>query len=386
MNITCKKLPKSLAEFIIEIPVDELKEYLNSAAQKISDERKIDGFRPGKASYEIIKQRFGEMAIYQEALDPLIKKTLFQAINQEKLKFIGQPKIDIEKFAVGNPIVYKATISLFPAVKIKNYKNIKVKPSKIEIEKGKIDKILEQLQKMRAKESAQDKIIETEDKAVIDFSIYLDKVPIEYGQHKDYPIYLGENFFVPGFEENLLGMKRGEEKEFELKFPKDYFKKNIAGQLTEIKIKIKDIYKIEKPKLDDEFAKMLNFKNMEELRDQIEKNITEEETFKDERRIETEIFDQIIEQSEFNELPEILIADELDKMISELKYNVSQQGIEFDSYLANLKTTIDDLNKSFTPLAEKRLKIALILREISLLENITETKEIVAKLKEWNTE
>lgn len=381
MKVTTKKLPKSQVELIIEMRVEELGKYLNLAAQKISKERKIDGFRQGKASYEIIKQRFGEMAIYQEALDPLIGETLLNAIKQENLKIIGQPQVDIEKLAAGNPIVYKATISLLPFVKIKNYKNIKVQPAKIEVGNDKIEKTLEQLQKMRAKESAQDKTIEIGDKAVIDFSVYLDKVPIEYGQHKDYPIYLGEKFFVPGFEENILGMKRDEEKEFQLKFPKDYFQKNIAGKLTEIKVKIKEVYKVEKPLLNDEFAKILNFENLEKLKEQIKNNIAEEEKFKDETRIEMEIFDQIIQQSEFDEFPEILVENELDKMLSELKYNVLQQGVEFDAYLVNLKTTIDDLKKSFMSQAEKRLKISLILQEIALLENIiAEEEEIKAEV------
>ncbi|MFH1564259.1 MAG: trigger factor, partial [bacterium] len=337
--------------------------------------RKIAGFRPGKAPYEIIKQQVGEMAIYQEALDPLIRDTLLKAIDQEKLRIIGQPQVDIEKLAAGNPIIYKAIVSLLPAVKIKDYKNAKVKPVKIDVGADKVDKTLGELQKMRARESVQDKAIEIGDKAVIDFFIFLDKVPIENGQHKDYPMYLGENFFVPGFEDNIMGMKKGEEKEFELKFPKEYFQKNIAGKLAEIKVKIKDVFKVEKPELNDEFAKLINFENMEKLKEQIEKNIAEEGKFKDEQRMEMEIFDQIIKQSEFDDFPKILIESELDKMISELKYNVAQQGVEFETYLTSLKTSIADLRKSFEPQAEKRLKISLILREIALLENIAATQE-----------
>ncbi|MFH1187777.1 MAG: trigger factor [bacterium] len=375
MNITSKKLPKSQVELTIEIPIEELGKYLDLAAQKISKEKKFDGFRPGKVPYEIIKQKLGEMVIYQEALNPLIGDTLLKALEQEKLKIIGRPDVDVEKLAAGNPIVYKAVVSLMPNVKIKNYKNIKIKPAKIEIGKEKIEKTLEQLQKMRAKEALDDKAIELGDKAVIDFSIYLDKVPIENGQHKNYPIYLGENFFVPGFEENIFGMKAGEEKEFELKFPKDYFQKNIAGKLAEIKVQIKDVYKVEKPELNDEFAKMINFENMEKLNEQIEKNIAEEEEFKDEQRMEMEIFDEIIKLALFDDFPQMLIDSELDKMISELRYNVLQQGVEFETYIAGLKTSIADLKKSFLPQAEKRLKISLILKEIALLENIAANEE-----------
>lgn len=382
MNITSKKLPKSQVELTIEMPVEELGKYLDLAAQKISKEKKIAGFRPGKAPYEIIKQQVGEMAIYQEALDPVIRDTLLKAIEQEKLKVVGQPQVDIEKLAAGNPVIYKATVSLMPSVKMKDYKNAKVKPAKIEVGKEKIDKTLEELQKMRAKESAQDKAVEMGDKAVIDFSIYLDKVPIEGGQHKDYPMYLGENFFVPGFEEKIIGMKKGEEKEFELKFPKDYFQKMIAGKMADIKVKVKDVFKVEKPELNDEFAKMINFETIEKLKEQIEKNIGEEEQFKDEQRMEMEIFDQIIKQTEFDEFPEILIQSELDKMISELKYNVSQQGVEFEDYLNSVKTSIADLRKNFIPQAEKRLKISLILREIALLEKISaDEKDIEAEIE-----
>lgn len=379
MNITTKKLPKNQVEIVIEVLVEELGEFLEKAAQKISFSKSIAGFRAGKAPYEIVKQQFGEMAIYQEALDSVIQKTLMKAIEQEKLEIVGQLQVDIEKLAAGNPIVYKATVSLFPKVKIKDYKNIKTKPKKVEVGEGDIEKTLNQLQKMRAKESVCDKAIEIGDKAVVDFFIYLDKVPIESGQHKDYPVYLGENFFVPGFEDNLLGMKKGEEKEFELKFPKDYFQKNIAGKLTEIKVKIKETYKVEKPKIDDEFAKMINFENLEKLREQIKENIFQEEKFKDDQRIEMEIFDQIIKEGEFGELPKVLVDAEVEKMLSELKYNVLQQGMEFDDYLSKLKTTVDDLKKNFLSQAEKRLKILLILREIASLEKIEASEDDIKR-------
>jgi trigger factor len=379
MNITTKKLPKNQVELTVEISVEELGKFLEKAAQRISLTKNIAGFRSGKASYEVIKQRFGETAIYQEALDPVIQETLMSAVLQEKLEIVGQPQVDIEKLAAGNPIIYKATVSLLPKVKIENYKNIKTRPKKIDVGEEDIEKTLSQLQKMRAKESVCDKAIEVGDKAVVDFFIYLDKVPIESGQHRDYPIYLGEKFFVPGFEENLFGMKKGEEKEFELKFPKNYFQKNIAGKLAEVKVKVKEVYKVEKPKIDDEFAKAINFENMGKLREQIKENISQEEKFKDEQRMEMEIFDQIIKESDFDELPQILIDGELDKMISELKHNISQQGMEFEDYLSNLKTTIDDLKKNFLPQAEKRLKISLVLREIAFREKIEPSEEEIKK-------
>jgi trigger factor len=383
MNIISKKLPKSQVELTIEVAVEDLDKYLKQATQKISQSQSIPGFRPGKAPYDIVKQKFGEMAIYQEALDPLIKDTLAKAFEQEKLEIIGQPQIDVDKLAPNNPVVYRATVTLLPKAKIKNYKNIKVKPKKIEVSEEKIQKTLEQLQKMRAKESAQDKKIEIGDKAFVDFSIYLDKVPIDGGQHKDYPVYLGENFFIPGFEEQLLGLKKGEEKEFELKFPKEYFQKNLAGKLAEFKVKIKDVFKVERPELNDEFAKMINFANMNQLKDHIRQNIEQEEKMQDEQRMEIEILDEIIKQSEFDELPQILIDGELDKMLAELQGNIAQQGVKFEDYLKSLKTTEENLRENFLPQARKRLQTSLIIREIAALEKISvDEKEVEQEIEQ----
>jgi len=380
MNITSKKLPKNQVELTIEVAIEDLDKYLKQAAQKMSQTRELKGFRPGKASYDVIKQSFGEMAIYQEAIDFIIRDTLPQAIDQEKLEIIGQPQVDIDKLAPGNPFVYRSTVTLMPEVKIKDYKDMKIKTKKVEVSEEKVNKTLEQLQKMRAKESAQDKAIEMGDKAVIDFSIYLDKVPIDGGQHKDYPLYLGEKFFVPGFEEELIGLKKGEEKEFKLKFPKEYSMKNIAGKNTEIKVTVKDVFKVEKPELNDEFAKMIgDYENMDKLKEQIKENIEQEENLQAQQKTEMEILEKIIKKSEFGELPQLMIDGELEKMIGELQSNVTQQGATFDDYLKNINKTVEDLHKDFTPQAEKRLQTSLIIREIAILEKILITEEEVQK-------
>jgi trigger factor len=376
MKITSKQLPKNQVEITVEVPVEKLDKYLTQAVEKIAKNIKIDGFRSGKIPYNIIKQRIGEMSIYQEALDFIIRDTLFEALEQEKIDAVGQPQIDIDKLAPENPVIYRATLTLFPKVEVKDYKNISAKRKEIKAEEQTIERTLGQLQKMRAQEVVADKAVEMGDKVVIDFAITLDKVPIEGGQHKDYPAYIGENFFVPGFEENLIGMKKGEEKTFELKFPKEYFQKNLAGKNTEVKVFVKEIFQVTKPELNDEFALSIGgFENVQALREQIIKNIEQEEKTKDEQRVELEILDQIIKNSQFDEIPQVMIEGELEKMIGELRMNILQQGMDFENYLMQIKSDESKLKEGFTPQAEKRLQTSLVIRKIAELENILAVAE-----------
>lgn len=380
MNITSKNLPQGQVEFTIEVPVIDVEKHLPKAAAQLASQVKVDGFRPGKAPYELMKQRFGEMAIYQEALDSIIRDTLFKALEQEKIEVVGQPEINLDKLAPGNPIVYRAVFTLLPKVTIKNYKNFNIKPKSVAVDDEKINKTLEQLQKMRAKESLIDAELSTGNKAVIDFTILVDKVPIDGAQQQNYPVYLGENLFLPEFEKELIGLKAGSEKEFPLSFPATYFQKNLAGKKAEAKVKVKEVYKIEKPELNDDFAKTLGgYKDMIDLKEQIKQNIIDEEKFENEQKTEMEILDAVIKESEFTDLPKLLIEGELEKMLHELQYNLSRQGMIFEDYLVQLKTTIEDLKKSFTPQAEKRIKTSLILREVGKLENISITTEELHK-------
>lgn len=366
-----KKIKDTQLELLCEASLEEIAPCLNKATKRISQNIKISGFRPGKVPYEIVKKEVGEMDIYQEALDEIISQNFFKIVKEEKLKVIKQPKIDIQVLIPGQPIVYKATVNLLPKVKLSDYKKIQIKKPQPEIKSRHIDDILKDLQKKRAKEVLVNRTIQKGDKINVDIEMFSDKVPIEDGQIKSHSIIVGEPFFIPGFNENLIGSKEGEVKEFELKMPENYYNKNLADRMVSFKVKINSIHQMDLPELNDEFAKELGqFESLEKLTKQIKENLETEETHKIEEKCEGDILDKLIYQSSFEEISDDLIETEIDKIFFELEQTMMNQGMEIKDYLAHLKKTKEDLKKDFRPLAIKRIKSILIIQEIAENEMI----------------
>jgi len=378
MNVTSEQLPKNQIKLTIELTTDELKPHLTAAAEKISKTVKIAGFREGKAPLDVVMRNAGEMRVYQEAAELAVKATFPKAVTQEKLTTIGSPEVSVEKIAPNNPFVYTATVTLLPSTNLCDYKAVKVEKKAVAVEQKEIDDALANLQKMLGKEKRVMRPAQKGDKVEADIQTFRDKIPVDGGESKSQPIQLGEGSFVPGFEERIIGMKEGETREFTLTFPKEYHQKDMAGKPVEFKVKVNSVFEIEKPELNDKFAKTIGkFEKLDDLKKQIEENIKREKRDKEHQRWELSMIDEIIAKSTFGELPQMMIDAELDKMMHELEHNVTEQGMKFDDYLTSIKKSTDDLKKEFEPRAEKRVKAALIMRKIVKEEKITvDDKEI----------
>lgn len=371
MKSSVKKLDKSQVELTIEVSAMEMQPYLEKTAQRLAKEMKIEGFRPGKAPYEIIKQKVGDMGLLQESIDDVISATYYQVLKDEKIVTIGQPSIDVEKVAPGNDFVYKATASVLPNVKIGDWKKLKIKSEEVKITDEQIDKIIEDIRKMQATEKLVEREAKSGDKVEVNFEVFIDKVPVERGKQEKYPVVIGENKFIPGFEEKIIGMKSDEVKEFELKFPEKYFDKKMAGKIAEFRVKCNGVFEIELPELTDEFAQTISagkFKNVTEVKENVLENLKTEEGGKQEQKVEIEMLDKLVEISEFEEIPNLLIDNEVHKMVHELEHNISNQGFDFADYLKSLNKTEADLKTEFKPQADKRVKISILAREIYLQE------------------
>jgi len=376
MKTTLKTLPKSSAELTIELSVEEVQPYLEKAARKISQSLKIPGFRKGRAPYDIVKQRVGEAEILKEAVELIVPENCFKAVGEKNLEIVAQPKVDILKMAPGNPFVFKATLALLPKVKIGDYKKIKIKRPKIEIKDEQVEKVLDDLRKMRAKETLVKREAKKGDRVIIDIDMFLNKVPLEGGQSKGATIILGDSYFIPELDKKILGMKEGETREFNLQYKDDFYDKKIAGKLVGFKVKLNSVYQIELPELNDEFAKNLgHFKDLSNLKEQIKNNLETEEKMKNEQRLELEMLEKIVSITEFDEIPDALIEKEVEKMVFELKDSVERQGLKYIDYLTQLKKSEQDLRKDFTQPAKKRVKTALIIREIGLQEKVNASEE-----------
>lgn len=356
-----------MIEILVEISVEELRPYLEKSAVKISETAKIEGFRPGKAPYNVVKEKFGEMAILQEAIDDIISKTYYQVVVENELVSIGQPKIDIEKIAPENPFAYKATVAVLPKVTLGDFSKIKLKREEIKIGEDKVEQVIEEIRKMRSTQEKVERAAKSGDALKIDFDVYRDGVPIEHGKSQDYPITIGEGKFIPGFEDNLVGMKAGEEKEFKLKFPEEYFEKSLAGKPAEFKVKIKEVAEFKLPELNDKFAKEISggkYDNVVDMKAGIAENLNEEETAKQEQRLEIALLEEAVKVCEFEELPEVLVHEEVHRMIHELEDSIAMKGLNFDDYLKSINKTVEELEKGMEPQAELRAKTSILAREI----------------------
>ncbi len=379
MQYTTKKLEKSQIELVITVTPEEYAEQLSSAAIRLSEKSAIKGFRPGKASFDMIKSQFGEQKILEEALQDIVQKSFFEAIKTEKLNTIGSPEISVEKLAPNNDIVFKAVVALLPKIKLADIEKVKIEAKKIEISEDDISKVLKDLQKMKKKEILKNGVAEKQDKIVVDLDMFIDKVAIEGGQAKDHQVYLDEEHYIPGFAEKLVGLKKDEEKEFNLKFPKEHYQKTLAGKNVNIKVKAKDVYSLELPDINDEFAQNFGQKDLATLKNLLRENLTNEAEQKEAQRIKSGILEQLIEKSEFDEIPAVLINSEKQKMFHELKHDLEHRGIEMEKYLADIKKTEDEIFKDFEDGAQKRVKAALISRQVAIDNDIKVEKEDMDK-------
>jgi len=383
MQVTKKDLGKSQIEITVELSLDEFKPYIEKGVKKVSEETKIEGFRPGKAPFAILKQKIGEMTILEEAARIAIGKTIDGVLDENVSgQIIGQPQVDIAKLAPENPLIYKVVLSILPEVKLGEYKNAKIKKEKIEVTDGEVDKLISDIKESRAKEVITEREVGDNDKVIIDVDIFLDNVPIEGGQSKETTIIIGKNYLVPGFDKKLIGAKKGEGREFSLPYPKDYYQTNLAGKLVEFKVKIKEVYERQLPEVNDEMAKTLGLKNLEDLKKNIKDSLGEEKKQKADQTAEIKILEKILEKTKFGDLPEILVQHEVESMIGELEQTITSRGGKFTDYLASLKKTRNQLTLDLLPNAVKRVKSSLVIRQVAIEEKIeVSEKEVDEKIE-----
>lgn len=375
MTYKRKDLPKSQVELEITVQPAEYQKFMAKASERIANRVKIEGFRPGKATYDIVKRQVGEMNIMQEALEDIVQSSFYEAVTAEKLETVGMPKVDLDKMAPGNELTYKATVSLLPNINLPDLKKITVKRTVQEVSDAQVDEVLENLRKLQSKEVLKNDLAEDVDLVMVDMDMKLDGVSVDGGQAKDYRVYLSEDHYIPGFNKELIGLKKDDKKTFPISFPKTHYQKNIAGKTVDVSVTVKDVFARQLPDLNESFAKALGQDNLEALRALLRTNIGKEAEQKAEERAEIEIFDAIIEKTKFSELPDVLVDAERKKMYYELTRDLERSGVSIENYLKDIKKTEEEINKDFTEQATKRAEAALISRHIAKANNITASEK-----------
>jgi trigger factor len=373
MNSTVKKINGNQAELTVELGKEELDSYVKKTEELIGKELEIDGFRKGKVPPEQVRKHVDSKKILEEAMELSLKDSMDKAVKEQGYDVITVTDLKIKE---NTPVklLYTVVLTLFPDVKLSDL-NFHIAKHPIKVEEKEILAALEEIRASRAVLTDKDGFAEKGDKVEIDFEVKSEGKIIEGGVSKNHPLVLGNNTFIPGFEDQLIGMIKDEAKEFSLNAPKDYFHKEIAGKKLDFNVKMVDIKKVKMPELTDEFVKSLgSFENMEKLKESIRTGITEEKKLKERQKERIEILETIISKSDIN-VPEPMIEQQLQGMISDFDGELHANGMELSMYLAHLNKTQDDLKKEWRANAEKQVKIALILHKLAKEKNLTVTDE-----------
>lgn len=369
MKVEQKKLPKSQIEITFELTAEEFNHHTEHALEHLKEHVKVDGFRKGNVPLKMVEETVGVENLLMEAGDHAVKHVWHDYVLENKIEPIGEPEVSIIKIAKGSEFIFKATVTVLPEIELPNYQELasKIKGKEISVDEKEVTEALEYLQKTRATFTTQDKAAEKKDFVEIDYS----SPEIENNKLIKDKFVLGEGGLIKDFEDSVIGMKAGEEKEAKVKFPENATRKDLAGKEFTFKIKVISVQKMEVPEINDEFAKMLGaFDTLVALKESVKTGIHHEKTEEEKQRKRGEILDLISEKSNF-EIPEKLVEYEEQRLFEDLKNNVNQNfKISFEQYLATIKKTEEELKKTFAKEAEKRIKSFLILREVGKKENI----------------
>jgi len=380
MEHKVKKLEKSQMEFTITVSPKDYQKHLEKAAEAVSNRVAIKGFRKGKAPFEMVKKEVGDMKLLQEALEDIIQETFYQAVKAKKVDTIGMPEISVQKMAPDNDVVYTAKVALLPKIELPKLDGLKIKRKVKEVGEKDIDETIDNLLKMQAKEVIKKGKAEKADKIIIDMNLFLDGVPVEGGQANDYGIYLEEaHQHIPGFNDSLLGLQKNDEKEFDLPFPEKYHSQVLAGKTGKFKIKVKDVFTREIPKADAVFAKTLGQDSVEKLRELIKENLGHEAEHKADEIAEIEMFETLIKEAKFDEIPDVLVDAELKKMFYELQHDLEKHGVSIEQYLKDIKKNEKELQEDFRKKATDRAKASLLSREVALENKLEVSAEELEK-------
>lgn len=374
MEVKQKKLPKSQIELEFELTAEEFAEHFEHAIEHLKSHVKVEGFRPGKAPNKMVEERLKPESLLMEAGDHAVQHAYLDYIKDSKLEPVGNPEVSIVKIAKGSPFIFKAIITVLPDVELPDYKSIAKavnlsgqEGQEISVTEEEIQDSINYLQKSRAKMTLKNDAAEKKDFVEINYQ----NKDINAGKEVHDHFVLGEGGFMKGFEDNIVGMKAGEEKTFKAIFPEDSPQKNLAGKEGEFKVKLNSVQKMELPEINDEFVKQLGtFDTLVALTASMKEGLAAEKTEAEKQRRRGEILGKIAEKSKF-EMPEAMVDYEKQRLLEDLKNRVSQMAnISFEQYLASVKKTEAEIKETFQKEAEKRLRGFLVLRELGVMENV----------------
>ena len=344
----------------------------------------IPGFRKGKAPMNIVEKYYGAQIFYEDAFNEVATEAYEEALTENKIDVVSRPEVDIAQMEKGKDLIFTAVVQTKPEVKLGKYKGIEIQKIEYKVDKKDVDHELEHMQEHNSRlVTVDDRPLENGDTATIDFEGFVDGVAFEGGKAEGHELEIGSGTFIPGFEEQLIGMELENEKEIKVTFPKEYFSKDLAGKDATFKVKLHDIKKKELPELDDEFAKDVSeFDTLEELKKSIKEKLTKNKEQREKYETEEAVLKAVCEGSKLD-IPSGMIELEIDNMLKDFEQRLSYQGLNLEQYLKMIGKTEEEMRKEYEPQAIEAIKSRLVLEAIMKAEKIEASEEeIKAKMEE----
>lgn len=383
MKTTTKNLSDTKVEVKVILDSADLKTAREKALVNLAKDVKLQGFRKGKAPASMIEKSLSPNDIASETIDVAVRTTMPAAFDQAKLAPIAIEKVNVTKYVPEESAEYTAQADILPDVKLGDYKKLKVKLEKTEASAADVQEIVDNIIDAYAEKKVAKKAAANGDEVIIDFVGKKDGVEFAGGSAKDHHLVLGSGQFIPGFEDGIVGHSAGDKFDLEVTFPKDYPEKTLAGQKAVFETLVKQVNEVVKPKEDDELAKKCgNFKNMDELRADIKKNLEAQNEHRVSEKYRDDLVNELVKVSKVS-APEILINDQLRFIKDDLNRNAATHGMTFEQYLERTGQTAKDWEKQAHELAEARVKASLVLQILAREEKIMASdEEVEAKISE----
>ena len=378
MSLQVEKMEKNMAKLTIEVSAEELEKALQGAYNKQKGQISVPGFRKGKVPRQVIEKMYGAAIFYDDAANALIPEAYSKAYDESGLEIVSQPKIEVVQIEKGKPFIFTAEVATKPEVTLGEYKGLKVDKVSNRVTAKEVEAKLEEEQKKNARTiTVEDRAVQDGDEVVLDFEGFVNGVAFAGGKGENYPLTIGSGSFIPGFEEQLIGVEAEKEVEVNVTFPEEYHAEDLAGKEAVFKCTVHEIKTKELPELDDEFAaEVSEFDTLDEYKADIKAKIKEQKIAEGKRQKE----DQAVEKAVANatmEIPEAMIDTQVQQMAQEFAQRMQSQGLTMEQYFQFTGLTADKMMEEMRPQAVKRIETRLVLEAIAKAENIEITDEKV---------
>jgi trigger factor len=380
MSLKIEKLDGSRVKFDINVSADKFEEGLDHAFKIENEKVEIKGFRKGKAPRKVFENKYGVEALYNEAIQYVLQDTYYNAVVDNNIDVVAQPKIDLDPNLItrGEDFTYGVTVAVKPDVKLGEYKNLKVTVEPTEVTEEEINKEIERsLDKNAEMIVKEDGTLEEGNTAVFDFSGSVDGEKFEGGTAENYELEIGSGQFIPGFEDQMIGMKAEEEKDVVVTFPENYQQESLAGKEAVFAVKLHEIKERQVPELSEEFVKDLDIENVQtvdEYKDHIRENLKAQKEEQKKNKVRQLVIEQATKNAEFD-VPEEMVQDETNRMMKQQESQIKQYGLDFKTYLQYMGKTEEAFKEELAVQAKVNVEQQLILSEIGTAENLDATEE-----------